>query len=110
MKKSIIAIAVAAATLSATSVSAATVYEEGANKVTIGGRLAVKAVHTESVGTTDSSTEMENASSRITFGFEHEMTLAGLPVQKLSGATMHLLQAIRNSATVWVISTSKTTQ
>ncbi len=73
MKKSIIAIAVAAATLSATSVSAATVYEEGANKVTIGGRLAVKAVHTESVGDTDSSTEMENASSRITFGFEHEM-------------------------------------
>ncbi|CAG20537.1 porin [Photobacterium profundum] len=74
MNKKIIALAVAAAVVStATSVSAATVYQDGASKVTIGGRLAVRAEYTESVNDQDSTTKLENNSSRINFGFEHEM-------------------------------------
>jgi len=50
------------------------VYQDGDSKVTIGGRLAVKAQYTESTKDTSSTTELENASSRINFGFEHRMT------------------------------------
>ncbi|QSH55914.1 porin [Photobacterium damselae subsp. damselae] len=73
MMKKILALSISAACI-ATSAQAATVYQNGDSKVTIGGRLAVKAQYTESTKDTSSTTELENASSRINFGFEHRMT------------------------------------
>ncbi|OAN18096.1 porin [Photobacterium jeanii] len=69
MNKSFIALAVASVV--AFPASAVEVYRDGDTSFSVGGRLAVRAEHTKSVGNEDSTNKLINSSSRINFGFTH---------------------------------------
>ncbi|MGF1787571.1 porin [Photobacterium swingsii] len=69
MNKSFIALAVASVVTF--PASAVEVYRDGDTSFSVGGRLAVRAEHTKSVGSEDSTTKLVNSSSRINFGFTH---------------------------------------
>ncbi|GDY25925.1 outer membrane protein [Agarivorans sp. Toyoura001] len=62
----------------ASSVSAATIYENGKTNVSIGGYLGIEAFYQAGYGdgaNKDSSFELQNKTSRIRFAFEHEMVM-----------------------------------